>query len=74
MAGAPLPPGTRVRVLPPFSGGEGLSEETAIAAVQWVAPDGTITDEQQDDFQYLLDAEEPFPDVAMRPEYVEEVG
>lgn len=68
-----LQPGATVRVLPPFSGSDLPSEPTTVAAVQWVTPDGLISDEPQADFQYLLDGDEPFADTAFRPEHVEEV-
>jgi hypothetical protein len=68
----PFPVGTQVRVKPPFSGVEdGLSDITSLVAVQWVTPLGEIVDTPQQDWQYLLDADEPFPDIAVRPEYVE---
>lgn len=70
----PFPVGTEVRVKPPFSGLEdGLSEITTVAAIQWITAAGEIVYTPQQDWQYLLDAEEPFPDIAMRPEYVEKV-
>lgn len=71
MAG-PLAIGARVRVLPPWSGDEDASSEpTTIAEVQFVTLDGEITAEVQADWQYLLDGDEPFANMAFRPEYLE---
>lgn len=68
---APLAPGTLVRVLAPWSGHEtDPSEPTTIAAVQYVTPDGEITDEVQAEWQYLLDGDEPFADMAFRADYL----
>lgn len=72
----PLAVGTRVRVkeAPALdSDRPGLSEVTTIVAIQYVTPEGEIVEEPQEDFQYLLDAEEPHPDVAVRHEYVKRV-
>jgi hypothetical protein len=49
------------------------SEPTTITAIQWITEDGEITDEPQAQWQYLLDQEEPFPDTAVLPEYVEAI-
>lgn len=68
----PLPLGTRVRVLAPWSGYESdPSEATTIAAVQYVTAEGEVVDEPQPDWQYVLDGDEPFADTAFRPEYLE---
>lgn len=68
-----LPVGTKVKVIDKFRTNDDLGGVSTIAAIQWVAPDGSITEEPQEKFQYLLDAEEPYPDFAMAPENVEEV-
>lgn len=82
----PLPVGTRVVVvMPPLLDGEPVgdqdpalyqeqvSEPTTIVAIQWVTPDGEIVDEPQDRYQYLLDAEDPYPDISVGPDYVREL-
>lgn len=70
--GAPLSPGTAVRVLAPWSGSETEpSAVTTIARVQFINDVGEIVDEPRADFQYLLDGDEPFADTAFRPEYIE---
>ena len=72
----PLPIGTQVRIIqPPALDGEepSLSAVTIVAAIQWVTPEGEIVEEAQDEFQYLLDAEEPYPDIAVRPEHIKAV-
>lgn len=73
MTGGPLEIGSRVRVLPPWSGEDEASAETTIEAVQYIAPSGEIVDEPQERWQYLLDGEEPFASMAFLPEYIEAV-
>lgn len=72
----PLAIGTRVVVISaPAQDGDPpqRSEPTTISAIQWVNAAGEITEEPQAEWQYVLDQEEPFPDIAVRPEYVEPI-
>lgn len=72
----PLAVGTRVVVInAPAIDGDApqRSEPTVITAIQWITDDGEITDEPQDRWQYLLDAEDPYPDTAVLPQYVEPI-
>ena len=72
----PLQIGARVVVLlAPAQDRESyqVSEPTTIAGIQWLNPEGELSEVPTDRFQYLLDGEEPFADTAFGPDHVEAI-
>ena len=73
---APLAIGTKVRVLqaPDLDGQPAtLSAPTTIAEVQYITAEGEFSKTPTSLFQYLLDADEPYADIAFAPDYIEAI-
>lgn len=68
----PLPPGTRMRALPPFDT-PSEADDLVIAAIQFVDADGGISESATDRWQYLVERFGDAELVAFAPQYVEPV-